>query len=59
MTAAQPPADLLKPPSPPLGQRAFDIILWGGILVLLGRTWGFDPKAPPQWVPIEAELATE
>jgi hypothetical protein len=30
-----------------------------GILVLLGRMWGFDPKAPPRWVPIEAELATE
>jgi phosphonate transport system permease protein len=40
MTAAQPPADLLKPPSPPLGQRAFDIILWGGIVVLLIISFG-------------------
>ncbi|MFY9509491.1 MAG: phosphonate ABC transporter, permease protein PhnE [Rubrivivax sp.] len=36
----QPPADLLQPPTPPLGQRAFDIILWGGIIVLLIVSFG-------------------
>lgn len=30
-----------------------------GTLALLGGVWGFDPAHPPQWVPIEAELAIE
>ena len=34
MTVAA-PTDDLKPPVRPLGQRAFDILLWGGIAVML------------------------
>lgn len=40
MTASVTLADLLKPPSKPLGQRLFDIGLWGGIAVLLVISFG-------------------
>jgi phosphonate transport system permease protein len=38
VSAATP--DLLKPPSRPLGQRAFDVILWGGIAIMLVASFG-------------------
>ncbi|WP_374577974.1 phosphonate ABC transporter, permease protein PhnE [Phenylobacterium sp.] len=40
MTASVTPADLLQPPSKPLGQRLFDIALWGGIAILLIISFG-------------------
>jgi phosphonate transport system permease protein len=39
MTAPVNPA-LLTPPIKPLGQRAFDFVLWGGIVVLLIISFG-------------------
>lgn len=41
MTASVSQADLLKPPTRPLGQRLFDLGLWGGIIILL--VIGFGP----------------
>ncbi|WP_371130422.1 phosphonate ABC transporter, permease protein PhnE [Phenylobacterium sp.] len=41
MTVTAPAPDLLKPPVRPLGQRVFDIILWGGIATML--IVGFGP----------------
>ena len=40
MTASVTQADLLKPPVRPLGQRLFDIGLWGGIAILLVISFG-------------------
>ena len=40
MTASVTNADLLKPPSRPLGQQLFDLGLWGGIIVLLVISFG-------------------
>lgn len=40
MTASVTDADLLKPPSRPLGQQVFDVALWGGIAVLLFISFG-------------------
>lgn len=40
MSASATQADLLKPPSRPLGQQLFDLILWGGIIVLLVISFG-------------------
>ncbi len=34
------PAEIPPPPSRPLGQRAFDIIVWGGVAVLLVISFG-------------------
>ena len=36
----QPVLDVLKPPRQPLGKRLFDILLWGGIVVLLLISFG-------------------
>ena len=41
MTASVTDAALLKPPTRPLGQRVFDLALWGGIILLL--IIGFGP----------------
>jgi phosphonate transport system permease protein len=40
VTASATPADVLKPPSRPLGQRLFDFGLWGGIVLLLVISFG-------------------
>lgn len=40
MTVSTPAPDLLKPPIRPLGQRMFDILLWGGIALLLIFSFG-------------------
>ena len=41
MTVTAPTPDLLKPPVRPIGQRVFDILLWGGIATML--VVGFGP----------------